>query len=105
VTGARLEVVKAIIEACTANDMTALPLGATPGECELANAGVDQLLAAECLLDPRRLDPFRAYRPGGDWDDLFDRLNPLKAQQRRDRPPYMPPLAAQHFAERCIFPA
>jgi hypothetical protein len=45
-----------------------------------------------------------AYRAGDDWNDMFDRLTADELDRLKDLFPYMPPLAARHFAERFIIP-
>lgn len=46
----------------------------------------------------------RAYRPGDDWSDMFARLTPAEVDELRILFPYMPPIAARHFAEFFVVP-
>jgi hypothetical protein len=107
----RTDVVEAINGAFETDDAEGAPTRAsglaTADEREQAARLIDEPLSRSPAIDPAQLARtalVRAYRPGDDWDDMFDRLDADALQQLHDLFPYLPPRAARYFAERFIIP-
>lgn len=104
----RAEAVEAIVHAFMTDDRTAYPMDATGEERAAAEQQIGARLAADGpSLDPRmqaRHIMYRAYRPGDDWDDLFNRLSPAEIDALRRILPHLPQRAGRHFAMRFVVP-
>lgn len=91
--------------------------GAEDHRCAPAGDTADERARAQVVFDdvgglddddPRRQTLralLGAWRPGDDWDDMFDRLTLPQLAELKRLFPYMPPRAARHFAVRYVGPA
>lgn len=104
----RPDIIEAIINAFRTDDPMAYPLDVTPEE----RAAAEEQIAAALAAQGPRPDPsmqarrilYRAYQPGDDWDDLFDRLTTAEIDTLRELLPHLPQRAGPHFVMRFVAP-